>query len=1349
MRACLLPPPRALLASRRRSRSGLALVLVLIMVVLLCGLIVAFFSRAISQRQISDNNANQIRVELLARGAIDTILSDLKREIVTSSTAVSLSSGTLYLPLQPWDAIPSASGTVNALPFPPNLLKLSGTAPVYRTSSGNTGPVRGLDLPATTASLNGRTIPAERWNKPLLLPLQNSGSTLPLVNGTAPGLGPWNLPSVSGTYAGPSWVLVARDGSNPILSGTTLTTAVKWSNSNSTTVVGRYAYAIYDEGGLLDMNVAGYPSSAASANPLEIARKGALAFADLTQLPLTSGSLSQSDVDKLIAWRNAATATSGSAYITAVRSNTNGFLSVAVGSGTQTDRAFISRQSLINFLTSGTLSLSGSAAWPLLQYMGTFSRGLEQPSYAPPVDRPKIVPPAGSEIPINPSLTNSTASDLALLGNYRGGNDGATGDDLINPRFLEIRAASAFQRNDGTAAKVGEPIVLKRFFLNRLAWLTYKGPSASRNMSDRDILALKNAGITEEFLKQGTDTNIKKYFGMTWTTTTPASVRPAYEPPNFWTYDHDIKDTNGKTCIGTLQKVRDANREPDFFELLKAAICAGSLGKASAPESKIAYESGIYYQYRDRQIDPHVIQIGANIIDQFDADSYPTRIVFDNSSTSSSTGNPHVIRGVEDLPYLYRVRLGVVRFKDPDSRATSSPTDITSTISQFAGASFIPGSLVLLAHPEIWAPHNCNPSSSGNPTPTSFRTYAESAPPCDNMLINQTRLNFTVSGRASSVRSYASASGTAAGGITSYTQVVALSGTSNAPDATVSIKGAYFQSALSGTIHVATPATTGTLTASTYQLGSEIFFDCNNSSLFRNPTLLQEKNLPTGTALRAGPGNVLSSGTFNGAVHGTNLELNPSTPSDYVGFVLGELPAAWISYTTGSTATSGNYKIYKATDASIGATNFTVRLQYLDPSGNPVTYNECYLRQSGNPTDMGFSSGTGSPLLRWTCFDPRTSRFGYVAVTQNQTPELFNQSERPGISISSGAGGANGLAGRSLPGSLYGDLTGFYNNSSYYDLWHKIGWYLPGPTTDSTPQAVRPGDFSQNVLNFGGGCQYYSDADDIVRRAVGAYASGTDGHGLPMVNGNTSSRPIILNRPFRSVAELGYVFKGTPWKNLDFFTPETGDAALLDVFCINEPQKPMVAGKVNLDTRQAPVLQAILAKALKNEFDSAATDAISTDAAAIANTVVARTTSAVISKGPFANVSEVAGRLVGKSVTGTGSEAYIPPADRNGNVWTYSSLSAELTGTSAAYGNTSDPKIQRRAETAIRALSDAGQTRVWNLLIDIVSQTGKYPESSTRPDQFLVQGEKRYWFHVAIDRLTGQILDSALEPVSE
>jgi len=52
-------------------------------------------------------------------------------------------------------------------------------------------------------------------------------------------------------------------------------------------------------------------------------------------------------------------------------------------------------------------------------------------------------------------------------------------------------------------------------------------------------------------------------------------------------------------------------------------------------------------------------------------------------------------------------------------------------------------------------------------------------------------------------------------------------------------------------------------------------------------------------------------------------------------------------------------------------------------------------------------------------------------------------------------------------------------------------------------------------------------------------------------------------------------------------------------------------------------------------------------------------------------------------------------------------------------------------------------------MIDLVAQAGRYPPNANSLDQFVVEGEKRYWLHVAIDRFTGKVIDEKIEPVSE
>ena len=101
---------------------------------------------------------------------------------------------------------------------------------------------------------------------------------------------------------------VGNDGSNP----TTVTTNPSATNY----VVGRYAYAIYHEGGLLDANVAGYyttfPSSFTTNGTVgTYCYKEAQAFADLTQLPPLANApviVKFQFLNDIVGWRNYASA---------------------------------------------------------------------------------------------------------------------------------------------------------------------------------------------------------------------------------------------------------------------------------------------------------------------------------------------------------------------------------------------------------------------------------------------------------------------------------------------------------------------------------------------------------------------------------------------------------------------------------------------------------------------------------------------------------------------------------------------------------------------------------------------------------------------------------------------------------------------------------------------------------------------------------------------------------------------------------------------------------------------------------------------------------------------------------
>ncbi len=74
---------------------------------------------------------------------------------------------------------------------------------------------------------------------------------------------------------------------------------------------------------------------------------------------------------------------------------------------------------------------------------------------------------------------------------------------------------------------------------------------------------------------------------------------------------------------------------------------------------------------------------------------------------------------------------------------------------------------------------------------------------------------------------------------------------------------------------------------------------------------------------------------------------------------------------------------------------------------------------------------------------------------------------------------------------------------------------------------------------------------------------------------------------------------------------------------------------------------------------------------------------------------------------------------------------------------------EAQRESIARALGEVGQTRTWNLKLDMIAQSGKYAPGETELRKFVLGGKQRYWVHVAIDRFTGQVIDKQIEVVNE
>jgi hypothetical protein len=177
----------------------------------------------------------------------------------------------------------------------------------------------------------------------------------------------------------------------------------------------------------------------------------------------------------------------------------------------------------------------------------------------------------------------------------------------------------------------------------------------------------------------------------------------------------------------------------------------------------------------------------------------------------------------------------------------------------------------------------------------------------------------------------------------------------------------------------------------------------------------------------------------------------------------------------------------------------------------------------------------------------------------------------------------------------------------------------------------------------------------------------------------------------------------------------------------------------------------------------------------IAAALVARTadtTNIAKGSGPLANLSELVGKwnssattVALNAATGAvapnnvdGSSSYVGFSGGSGDVnntygtqTTLTTLSSVLgssanDATATGYANAYCPRYN---EATMRALSNSTTTRVWNLMIDVIAQTGRFPSTAANLASFSVEGERRYWVHVAIDRYTGKVLDEQVEEVKE
>jgi len=362
-------------------------------------------------------------------------------------------------------------------------------------------------------------------------------------------------------------------------------------------------------------------------------------------------------------------------------------------------------------------------------------------------------------------------------------------------------------------------------------------------------------------------------------------------------------------------------------------------------------------------------------------------------------------------------------------------------------------------------------------------------------------------------------------------------------------------------------------------------------------------------------------------------------------------------------------------------------LQYQDAAGNWRTYSTF----AGHENDNGITGMQQGIFLR----DEISTRT--LAYTRNYNSRI----DQPNGSIPKPdprtfrfrTGASTGVVN-----TVTGVITGLTPNAAM------VSGADPGQMLDGSGPSTYPNNNNGMLYKNSGSTFKLADLDGTARVADGYLGTAAN----PMATGATTARPVILNRPFRSVAELGYVFRDVPWKSLNLFSSDSGDASLLELFSMEDGD--LVAGKTNLNTPHKEIVNALLQGALRSESDSAS-GVSATEADTIAKDLVTITTST-----PLLNRAEL--------------------------VTKFSPYNSPSTG--AGY-----PAIKTQREATVRALASATQTRTWNLLIDLVAQSGRYPASPTGLEKFMVEGEKHCWMHVAIDRFTGEVLRTQLEVVDE
>lgn len=1291
-------------------RRGSAIVIVLLFLVLISGLVITFFNFSSKRRLMVSFSTEEIRTMSITRGAVDTIIKDLTDEMESNSIVVTTPSGKkIYQINKPSQMNPSLSTRVPIPLWNSSSLKWSDTQAlnllkqsIHETPFSSTGSgvieSRASSVSTMYSYQNGRRLRPSLWMQPKLM----------------------KEDFVLSEEQTPDWIYTTRSGENPIDFRDTL---VDKKTLNEDLVIGRYAYQIYDVGGLLDMTVAGFNPQKTPAET--IGKKGGILMADLRAIPGLSEA-SDSKLNELFSWRNKGPWEFIGGFFT--YGERYGWR-IPFTTPDDNDNTFISRSDLIHYLNS---LLGEKVAAKALPYLSTFERTLDTPSYRPNPDRPKIK--------TDPLYVCNVGGR-----NPSGGRNTAYGkEDLLNPDL-----STTFDL-DGT------PKLKHRFPLSRLKFVKSPKPGEAPSSSDQKL--------------------VTKYFGLEW----DASVK-------CWTIDDtqlkNLKDIDVKS-----------DGEPNFFEVLKAGINAGSLGQSRRPASDLTStplgtadsQTGMPTPYggayasdetigqrfdRDRSLDIHILQIGANIIDQADEDGYPTHIKY------LYLGNTYDIYGTENIPYPnywlmvpYRHQLLPVSSLKP----SGDPTLLSEATLGYPNFAVYPPYIgAWLTHVGMWNPHRPpSTSNTGSDRPTLFRVTADTDVMKTGTLVRKLSAGHYTAGTPPAYWTSNPPSR-----LPSY-NYKPLQYSARQVDLQFAIKAADLGTDPLGLRYVYANLNYLTPTQNWIKFNTTTAGDAS----FRMPFTLKTTLYPSGANITVPPTiPIPANSNYSGGAPNKsspqvseqppyrNMEFNivandfqnPTTNSRFpwsstvIGFLhgyfyLGQMGSATTLPET--RAISGLGIHFECQYSSDGGATWWPYAEMELPSDNELGQTNISNRTMASGwVDTGNYCGTFP--------DPRTKRFesfrdngiriGNANITTAELRIYEGNTQRTGPGI---------IPAPSSGNLSFGNLNAIRNNGVTAGTWGSA--WQPNSTTATIKMYMDTFTINKQSKMAQSTPVYYEDPDGIVRPGIGVNEQSNGGVGNPMQQSSLSpvpptdpndpfylGRPTILDRPFRSVAELGYVSRAVPWKHIDFSTPTSGDSALLDLFCIEEnednedgtplkPERPRaIAGRVNLNTHHPEVIEALLRGGLKDQTDYLQKSECQKIAASFIDWTASDGKGSNTGKGPLTNVADLVGRLADPSLKTQGI------LDQG-----YAGITSQIPGNFAAQA---DQSVKSRIESVVRSLADGGQVRTWNLMIDLVTQSGALAPKAKSLGDFNVRSEKHHWVHLSIDRITGEVLDLQWETVRE